>query len=180
MCACRVICGVDRSRKGIPLRTSCCQRLFVKSARNVDEDPTSHEVEDIRHISAGARRSWRAIALLQRSPGVDLLGVPARVRQKVAQGCRVIWPEDDRRLEVLLRHRPDKLAATAARRNYVQDSVGGVPPHGNHPDNGRRRCRYELAQCAGLDPVPWTPRKRGCSSWDVHVGGSLLSTKTKP
>ena len=32
----------------------------------------------------------------------------------------------------------------------------------------------------GLDPVPWTPRKRGCSSWDVHVGGSLLSTKTKP
>jgi hypothetical protein len=32
----------------------------------------------------------------------------------------------------------------------------------------------------GLDPVPWTPRKRGCSSWDVHVGGSPLSTKTKP
>jgi hypothetical protein len=32
----------------------------------------------------------------------------------------------------------------------------------------------------GLDPVPWTPRKRGCSSWDAHVGGSLLSTKTKP
>ena len=33
---------------------------------------------------------------------------------------------------------------------------------------------------AGLDPVAWTPRKRGCSSWDAHVGGSPLSTKTKP
>ena len=32
----------------------------------------------------------------------------------------------------------------------------------------------------GLDPVAWTPRKRGCSSWDAHVGGSLLSTKMKP
>ena len=32
----------------------------------------------------------------------------------------------------------------------------------------------------GLDPVPWTPRKRGCSSWDAHDGGLLLSTKTKP
>jgi len=30
---------------------------------------------------------------------------------------------------------------------------------------------------SGLDPVPWTPRKRGCSSWDAHVGGSLRSTK---
>src|SRR5450759_2442499 len=34
------------------------------------------------------------------------------------------------------------------------------------------------AQHSGLDPVPWTPRKRGCSSWDAHVGGSPLSTKT--
>jgi hypothetical protein len=37
-----------------------------------------------------------------------------------------------------------------------------------------------LAALYGLDPVAWTPRKRGCSSWDAHVGGSLLSTKTKP
>src|SRR5659263_455426 len=32
----------------------------------------------------------------------------------------------------------------------------------------------------GLDPVAWTPRKRGCSSWDARVGGLLRSTKTKP
>ena len=32
----------------------------------------------------------------------------------------------------------------------------------------------------GLDPVAWTPRKRGCSLWEARVGGLLLSTKTKP
>ena len=36
------------------------------------------------------------------------------------------------------------------------------------------------AMRTGLDPVAWTPRKRGCSLWDAHVGGSPLSTKTKP
>jgi uncharacterized protein YbjT (DUF2867 family) len=39
---------------------------------------------------------------------------------------------------------------------------------------------FSSPEALGLDPVAWTPRKRGCSLWDVHVGGSLLSTKTKP
>ena len=29
----------------------------------------------------------------------------------------------------------------------------------------------EKPHATGLDPVPCTPRKRGCSSWDAHVGG---------
>ena len=33
---------------------------------------------------------------------------------------------------------------------------------------------------AGLDPVWWTPCKRGCSSWEVNVGSFLLSTRTRP
>jgi len=44
----------------------------------------------------------------------------------------------------------------------------------------RQRRADRIANDIGLDPVAWTPRKRGCSSWDVHVGGLLLSTKTKP
>jgi len=32
----------------------------------------------------------------------------------------------------------------------------------------------------GLDPVWWTPCKRGCSSWEVNVGSFLLSTRTRP
>ena len=32
----------------------------------------------------------------------------------------------------------------------------------------------------GFDPWRWTPRKRGCSSWEVNVGSSLLSTRTRP
>ncbi len=32
----------------------------------------------------------------------------------------------------------------------------------------------------GLAPVGWTPCRRGCSSWEVSVGSSLLSTRTRP
>ena len=31
----------------------------------------------------------------------------------------------------------------------------------------------------GFDPVGWTPRKRGCSLWEVSVGSSLLSTRMR-
>jgi len=44
-----------------------------------------------------------------------------------------------------------------------------VPPHGQ---------AHRLKIDTGLDPFPWTPRKRGCSSWDTRRG-LLLSTRTK-
>src|SRR5664280_982807 len=50
------------------------------------------------------------------------------------------------------------------RRALLRGSRGLAEVHGASP-------------VSGLDPVPWTPRKRGCSSWDAHVGGSLRSTK---
>jgi len=33
---------------------------------------------------------------------------------------------------------------------------------------------------AGLDPGWWTPRRRGCSSWEDCVGSLLLSSRTRP
>ncbi len=37
-----------------------------------------------------------------------------------------------------------------------------------------------IARGSGLAPVEWTPHKRECSSWEEHVGSSLLSTRTRP
>jgi len=31
----------------------------------------------------------------------------------------------------------------------------------------------------GFDPLWWTPPRRGCSLWEVSVGSSLLSTRTR-
>ena len=77
------------------------------------------------------------------------------------------------------------------RPDSLQRVRGG--PLGAHEDNALNSARWSAphaavayvcccrqTNCHGLDPVAWTPRKRGCSSWDVHVGGLLLSTKTKP
>ena len=51
-------------------------------------------------------------------------------------------------------------------------------------DTGKRRNAADVlaieGEKSGFDPGWWTPRKRGCSSWEVSVGSSLLSTRTRP
>lgn len=43
------------------------------------------------------------------------------------------------------------------------------------------RARHgRLVRKTGLDPGWWTPRRRGCSSWEDCVGSLLLSTRTRP
>ncbi len=108
-------------------------------------------VEDVGLIAVQTRAPYLSQpGSYRRPPGANRLGVPACVRQEVAQCCGVVRPEDDRRLEVPRRHRPDELATTTARRNDVQSSISRVPPYRDHPVHGWRRGSHELAQGAKL------------------------------
>ena len=120
----------------------------------------------------GAQAAWNRIiegalgdAAARRARGTQLDLVD---RLAVATQTRFVVPGDEEWPRSL-----DDLAETEA-----------IQRRGGRPTGLWLRGPGHLAELVsrsvGFDPWRWTPRKRGCSSWEVNVGSSLLSTRTRP